>query len=282
MPLFGMITFATEYSMQPAEVARAIEEHGLDAFYVSEHTHIPTSKKSKYPGGTDYHKDFYYAYDPIVPLTAAAGVTRRIRLGTFIILIAQRDPIVTAKQFATLDRLSGGRVVVGCGAGWNAEQMSDHGVPFQRRWPAVREHITAMKELWKNEVAEFHGEFVNFEPSWMYPKPLQAGGPPVLIGSRSDKVFARILRYADGWCPLLRPGYDLARGVKMLRAAAAQAGRRYDDLQLKVSMIAPTPDNVKQALDLGCQEVETFVPSAGSEKALSVIDNFAELAAKFH
>ena len=282
MPLFGMITFATEYSMQPTEVARAIEEHGLDAFYVSEHTHIPTSKKSKYPGGTDYHRDFYYAYDPIVALTAAAGVTSRIRLGTFIILIAQRDPIVTAKQFATLDRLSGGRVVVGCGAGWNAEEMGDHGVPFQRRWPAVREHITAMKELWKNEVAEFHGEFVNFEPSWMYPKPLQAGGPPVLIGSRSDKVFARIVRYADGWCPLLRPGYDLARGVKMLRAAADQAGRRYDDLQLKVSIIAPTPDNVKQALDLGFQEVETFVPSAGPEKALPVIDNFAELAAKFH
>ena len=120
MPLFGMITFATEYSMQPAQLARAIEERELDAFYVSEHTHIPTSKKSKYPRGTDYHKDFYYAYHPIVALTAAAGVTRRIRLGTFIILIAQRDPIVTAKQFDTLDRLSGGRVVLGCGAGWNA------------------------------------------------------------------------------------------------------------------------------------------------------------------
>jgi len=282
MPLFGMTSFATEYSMQPGEVARAIEERGLDAFYLSEHTHIPTSKKSKYPGGTDYHKDFYYAYDPIVELTAAAGVTRRIRLGTFIVLIAQRDQDVTAKQFATLDRLSGGRVVVGCGAGWNAEEMGDHGVPFQRRWPAVREHIAAMKELWNNEIAEFHGEFVNFKPSWMCPMPLQAGGPPVLIGSRSDKVFGRIVRYADGWCPLLRSGYDLARGVKMLRETAAQAGRRYDDLHPKVSMIAPTPDSVKQALDLGFQEVETFVPSAGPEKALPVIDNFAELAAQFH
>jgi alkanesulfonate monooxygenase SsuD/methylene tetrahydromethanopterin reductase-like flavin-dependent oxidoreductase (luciferase family) len=139
-----------------------------------------------------------------------------------------------------------------------------------------------MKELWKNEVAEFHGAFVNFEPSWMYPKPLQAGGPPVLIGSRSDKVFARIVRYTDGWCPLRRPGYDLARGVKMLREAAAQAGRRYDDLHLKVSMIAPSSDSVNQALDLGSQEMETVVPSASSEKARPVIDNFAELAAKFH
>jgi len=137
-----------------------------------------------------------------------------------------------------------------------------------------------MKELWQHEVAEFHGEFVNFEPSWMYPKPLQAGGPPVLIGSRSDKVFARIARYADGWCPLLRPGYDLARGVKMLREAAARAGRRFDDLQLKVSTIAPAPESVKQALDLGFQEVETFVPSAGPEQAIPLIDQFAELAAK--
>jgi probable F420-dependent oxidoreductase len=277
---FGMITFATEYSMQPAEVAHTIEEHGLDALYVSEHTHIPTSKKSKYPGGTDYHKDFYYAYDPIVALTAAAGVTSRIKLGTFIILIAQRDPIITAKQFATLDRLSGGRVVVGCGAGWNAEEMGDHGIPFKRRWPAVREHICAMKELWTKEVAEFRGEFVNFEPSWMYPKPLQTGGPPVLIGSRSDKVFARVARYADGWCPLLRPGYDLARGVKLLRDACAQNGRKFEDLHLKVSMIAPTEDLAKQAADLGFQEIETFVPSAGPERAMPAIDNFAALAAK--
>ncbi len=280
MPRFGMITFATEYSMAPGEVARAIEERGLDAFYVSEHTHIPTSKKSRYPGGTDYHKDFYYAYDPIVALTAAAAATSRITLGTFVILIAQRDPIITAKQFATLDRLSRGRVVVGCGAGWNAEEMADHGIPFKRRWPAVREHISAMKELWSKEIAEFHGEFVNFEPSWMYPKPLQAGGPPVLIGSRSDKVFARIARYADGWCPLLRPGYDLARGVRMLREAASSAGRRFEDLHLKVSIIAPTADSVKQALDLGFQEVDTFVPSAGPERAMPAIENFAELAAK--
>ena len=138
-----------------------------------------------------------------------------------------------------------------------------------------------MKELWRNEVAEFHGEFVNFEPSCIYPKPLQDCGPPVLIGSRSGKVFARIVRYADGWCPLLRAGYDMARGVKLLREAAAQAGRRYDDLHLKVAMISPTRESVKEALELGLQEVETFVPSAGPEKALPVIDNFTELAAKF-
>ena len=280
MPQFGMITFATEYSMSPVVVARAIEERGLDAFYVSEHTHIPTSKKSKYPGGTDYHKDFYYAYDPIVALTAAAGVTKRIKLGTFITLIAQRDPIIAAKQFATLDGFSNGRVVVGCGAGWNAEEMADHGIPFKRRWPAVREHITAMKELWTRDIAEFHGEFVNFEPSWMYPKPLQAGGPPVLLGSRSDRVFARVAKYADGWCPLLRPGYDLGRGVKLLREACDEAERKFEELHLKVSMIAPTPDLVKQATDLGFQEIETFVPSAGPEKALPAIDGFAELASK--
>lgn len=278
MPKFGLITFATEYSMQPAEVAQAIEERELDAFYVSEHTHIPISKESKYPGGGDYHREFLYAYDPIVALTAAAGVTKRIKLGTFITLIAQRDPIVTAKQFATLDRLSNGRVVVGCGAGWNAEEMGDHGVPFKRRWPAVREHIVAMKQLWNNEVAEFHGEFVKFEPSWLYPKPMQPGGPPVLIGSRSDKVFRRIAQYADGWCPLLRPGYDLARGVKMLREAAAETDRRFEDLRLQVAMISPTPDTVKHAADLGFQEIDSFVPSAARDQAMPAIDSFADLA----
>ena len=127
---FGVLMFPTDYSIGVVDLARAAEEHGFESLWLPEHTHIPTSKKSKYPGGTDYHKDFYYAYDPIVALTAAAGATRRIRLGTFIILIAQRDPIVTAKQFATLDRLSGGRVVVGCGAGWNAEEMAGYGVEF--------------------------------------------------------------------------------------------------------------------------------------------------------
>jgi len=278
MPRFGMVASCTEYSMQPAELAQAIEDRGLDAFYVTEHTHIPTSKKSKYPGGTDYPKDFSYVYDPIVALTAAACATKRIRLGTFVTLIAQRDPIIAAKQFATLDRLSGGRVVVGCGAGWNAEEMGDHGVPFKKRWTAVREHVTAMKRLWTNEVAEFHGELVDFEPSWMYPKPLQAGGPPVLIGSRSDKVFHRIAQYADGWCPLLRPGYDAARGLQLLRQAAAEAGRRFEDMHLLALVPAPTHDSVKQAADLGFREICSLAPSVERSQLLAVIDGFAALA----
>lgn len=138
-----------------------------------------------------------------------------------------------------------------------------------------------MRELWTKEVAEFHGEFVDFEPSWMYPKSLQPSGPPILIGSRPDNVFARIARYADGWCPLLRPGYDLARGVKLLREACEHAGRKFDDLHLKVSMAAPTADLVSHVTDLGFQEIETMIPSAGPERAMPVIDSFAELAAKF-
>jgi probable F420-dependent oxidoreductase len=273
-----MVAFCTEYSMQPAELAQAIEDRGLDAFYVTEHTHIPISKKSKYPGGTDYPKDFSYVYDPIVALTAAACATKRIRLGTFVTLIAQRDPIIAAKQFATLDRLTGGRLVVGCGAGWNAEEMADHGLPFKKRWTAVREHVTAMKRLWTEEVAEFHGELVDFEPSWMYPKPLQAGGPPVLIGSSSDKVFRRIAQYADGWCPLLRPGYDAARGLQMLRQAAAEARRRFEDLQLLALVPAATADSVKQAADLGFQEICALVPSADRGQVLEMIDGLAALA----
>jgi len=278
MPRFGIVAFCTEYSMQPAELAYAIEDRGLDSFYVTEHTHIPISKKSKYPGGTDYPKDFSYVYDPVVALAAAACATKRIRLGTFVTLIGQRDPIIAAKQFATLDRLSGGRVVVGCGAGWNAEEMADHGVPFKKRWTALREHITAMKRLWTEEVAEFHGELVDFEPSWMYPKPLQAGGPPVLIGSRSDKVFRRIAQYADGWCPLLRPGYDAARGLDLLRQAAAEVGRQFDSLHRIALVPAATLDAVKQAADLGFQEICSLAPSAERDQVLTVVDRFAALA----
>src|SRR5262249_53422300 len=221
-----------------------------------------------------------YVYDPIVALAAAACATKRIRLGTFVTLIAQRDPIIAAKQFATLDRLSGGRIVVGCGAGWNAEGMGDHGVPFKKRWTEEREHVTAMKRLWTEEVAEFHGELVDFEPSWMYPKPLQAGGPPVLIGSRSDKVFRRIAQYADGWCPLLRPGYDAVRGLQMLRQAAGEAGRRFEDLHLLALIPAATVDAVKQAVDLGFQENCCVVPSSEPGRALPVIDGFAAVAEK--
>src|SRR5215475_11250144 len=170
---FGVVMFPTEYAIQPDELARALEERGFESLWVPEHTHIPASRKSPWPGGGSLPREYWSAYDPFVALTAAAAATRRLRLGTGICLVIERDPIVTAKEVATLDRLSGGRVVFGIGGGWNAEEMDHHGTAFKTRWRVLRERVLAMKEIWTKDEAEFHGEFVNFDKIWSQPNPVE-------------------------------------------------------------------------------------------------------------
>jgi probable F420-dependent oxidoreductase len=195
--------FSTEWSMPVHELARAAEDRGLHSVYVPEHTHIPTSRRTAPPTGDDELKEEYkHTLDPLVTLAAAAAVTERIRLGTGICVVAQREPIVTAKAVATLDFLSGGRVEFGIGYGWNHEEMENHGIDVKRRRDVVREHMLAMKALWTDDVASFDGEFVHLEPSWSWPKPVQPGGPPILLGGApGPKLFAHIAEYADGWIP---------------------------------------------------------------------------------
>src|ERR1700746_3018859 len=204
MALFGAMMFPTDYAIQPVELAKAVEERGLDSLFFPEHTHIPTSRRSPWPGGGELPMEYSHTHDLFVALTAAAAVTKRIKLGTGICLVIERDPILLAKEVASLDVISNGRVVLGIGGGWNAEEMENHGTDFKRRWRLLRERVLAMKEIWSKDKAEFHGEFVNFDPIWSWPKPVQPSGPPVLLGSASSKSIERVMDFCDGWYP---PGF---------------------------------------------------------------------------
>jgi probable F420-dependent oxidoreductase len=231
MPDFGLITFATDYAMQPAELARWAEGAGYESLFLAEHTHIPTSRKSPFGGGVplpDYYKQ---AYDPFVALAAAANATETLRLGTAICLVTEHNPITLAKTVATLDKISGGRLVLGIGAGWNAEEMADHGVEFKQRWKVTRERILAMRELWTHEEAEYHGDFVDFESTWSWPKPAQKGGPPVLLGAASKWTPDRVIDYCDGWFPIGTPD-EVRPLVEQLRVAAEKGGKSFADLHL--------------------------------------------------
>lgn len=280
MPTFGISMFVTDYSIQAAELAVAIEERGLDSMWVPEHTHIPTSRKSPYPSGGELPDRYYHSLDPFVALASAAVVTKRIKLATGICLVIERHPIHMAKQVASLDMISNGRVLFGIGAGWNAEEMENHGTPFKRRWGVLRERILAVREIWTKDVAEFHGKYVDFGPMWCWPKPVQPGGPPILLGSRSEKSLDRVAEFCDGWIPLNRPGTDYSDYLKALREAAARHGRRFEDLQLWMLSAPKTADGIKPFIDAGFSNFVTGVDSAKADAVLPQLDQFAEVAAK--
>lgn len=280
MALFGALMFVTDYSMQPVEIARAIEERGLDSLFMPDHSHIPTDSKPYEPRSTEVPKNYFHLHDLFVTLAAAATATKRIKIGTGVCLVMERDPIELAKQVASLDLISNGRVVFGIGGGWNVGEMQNHGTPFKRRWAIVRERILAMKEIWTRDAAEFHGEYVNFDPIWSWPKPVQAGGPPILLGSQASRVFERVAEYCDGWVPICRPNYDFQAGLKSLRAAAERAGRRFDQLELAMFGTPRDADQIKRLLDLGFSHFVTPLPSEKSETVLPILDGYANLAAK--
>ncbi|MFB3106236.1 MAG: LLM class F420-dependent oxidoreductase, partial [Pseudomonadales bacterium] len=202
MTNFGVLMFPTDYAVPPAVLAQAAEARGFESLFFPEHTHIPTSRATPWPGGDELPREYWHSYDPFVGLAVAAAVTDTLKLGTGITLVTERDPILMAKQVASLDQLSGGRVVLGVGAGWNAEEMAHHGVQFVDRWKVLRERVLAMRAIWTDEAAEFHGQFVDFDPLWSFPKPTQSGGPKILLGASSKWTWQRIAEYADGWFPI--------------------------------------------------------------------------------
>ncbi|MCZ6887610.1 MAG: LLM class F420-dependent oxidoreductase [Gammaproteobacteria bacterium] len=228
---FGLITFATDYAMQPAELGRWAEDAGFESLFYAEHTHIPTSRISPFGGGVELPRYYKECYDPFVALGAVASATEVLKLGTAICLVTEHNPITLAKTVATLDQISKGRVLLGIGAGWNAEEMADHGVEFKQRWKVARERVLAMRELWTHDEAEFHGDFVDFDSTWSWPKPFQKGGPPVLLGAASKWAPDRVVDYCDGWFPIGDPA-DLAPLIDAIREAAASKGRSMDDVQL--------------------------------------------------
>jgi probable F420-dependent oxidoreductase len=270
--------FTTDQSMPPAALARAAEERGLYSFYVPEHTHIPTSRRTPPPtGDAELREEYRRTLDPFVALTAAAAVTERLVVGTGICLVAQRDPIITAKEVASLDFLSGGRFVLGVGFGWNADEIEHHGVEMRSRRARAREHVLTMQALWRDDVASFDGEFVHLSPSWAWPKPVQRGGPPVLMGGAAGPtLFAHIAEYADGWIPI--GGAGVRAALDDLRKACDARGRDFGDLRIVPFGTVPDAGKLEYYASIGVDEVVLRLPSADADRVLPLLDEYAGLA----
>ena len=269
---FGVTIFPTDYAIGPVEMAMAVEERGFDSLFFPEHTHIPASRATPFPGGGELPKQYWHAHDPFVALGACAAATERIRLGTGICLVIERDPITLAKEIASLDVISGGRVIIGIGAGWNREEMENHGADFAHRWAITREKVLAMREIWNNDPAEFHGDHVDFDPIWCYPKPLQQGGPPIWIGANSKWVFDRVADYADGWMPIGGLG---SGNMERLREALTAAGRKVEDLDLALFGAPPNAAALAGRIEQGFDHVVLPVPSEGADAVLPILDRYA-------
>jgi probable F420-dependent oxidoreductase len=281
MPMFGVHLYPTADSMDPVEVVMAAEERGLESATYPEHTHIPISRKTPFPFGGELPKHYAELHDPFIVIAASASVTRRILLGTGVCLIPEHDPIVLAKQTASLDVICNGRFFLGIGAGWNAEEMENHGSRLNLRWPITRERVLAMKQIWNSSEAEFHGRFVDFDRIWSWPKPIQAGGPPVLLGSASPKSVERLMQYCDGWyAPDLvsDTGY-YARGIGTMREWASRTGRQLADLHLSIQLgVVENSERAKRLIDVGFRHLLFSIMPGPADKTLSRLDLYAELA----
>jgi probable F420-dependent oxidoreductase len=272
----GVCMFATEYAIRIDELARASEERGFESLWVPEHTHIPKSRKTPFPGGEPLPKEYSHTLDPFVSLMAAAAATRKLRVGTGICLIIERDPIITAKEAASLDLLSGGRFELGIGAGWNQDEMENHGTVYKARYLILREKVLAMREIWTKDEPQFHGEFVNFDPIWSYPKPVQKP-LPVVIGGESEHTLQRVVDFCDGWFPRGRNPEIILPALADLKARAAKAGR--DMKTISVSIFGARPDAavLDQYAAAGVTRSILRLPSEGRETILPMLDGFAKL-----
>jgi probable F420-dependent oxidoreductase len=272
---YALTIFPTEYAIRPDELARAAEERGFEALFFPEHTHIPVSRKTPYPGGGELPKEYSHTLDPFVALATAAAVTRKLKVGTGVCLVIERDPIVLAKEVASLDVLSGGRMLFGIGGGWNREEMENHGTNFATRWKRLRESIEAMKAIWQDEAAEYHGELVKFDPIWSYPKPLQRPHPPILLGGHGPKALRRVVRYCDGWMPIAVRARDLLGEIGELRRAAEASGR--DPRSISISVFwAPDDDEILEKWrEAGVNRAIFALPPAPRDRVLPLLDRYA-------
>ena len=274
---FGLTIFPTAESIQPDELARLAEERGFESLWFPEHTHIPASRLTPYPGGGELPEEYRQLYDPFVALTAAACATERLRVGTGICLIVERDPITTAKEVATLDRISGGRFLFGVGAGWNEEEMRNHGTDPGRRFGLMRERIEAMKEIWTADEAAYHGRHVDFDPIWSWPKPLQQPHPPVIVGGNADGALDRAVAVADGWIPNPETRLSaLGERVTELQRRADAAGRR--PLPVTFYAVKPQAEALRRYAEAGVDRAVFLLPQAGRDVVEPLVDAFATLA----
>lgn len=273
----GVFYFPSDYGIDLAELGRALEDRGFDSLFVPEHTHIPVSRRTPFPGGGELPKRYSHTHDPFVGLAFAAAATKKLVVGTGICLVPQHEPIVTAKAIASLDQLSGGRFVFGIGGGWNVDEMENHGARYETRFKMMREHVLAMKALWTQEEASFHGEFVKFDPVWSWPKPAQRPHPPILLGGESDHTLRRVVEYCDGWFPRPR-GFEPRQGIERLRRMADEKGRDFSTLSITVF---GAPDDAKVLADYakaGIQSALLGIPDLGRDEILRHLDKIAPLA----
>ena len=271
---FGVSIFPTDYSIQPVEIAKEAEARGFQSLFFPEHTHIPTNRNTPFPGGGELPKQYWHSHDPFVALGACAAVTSEIRLGTGICLIIERDPITTAKEIASLDMISNGRTIIGIGAGWNREEMENHGADFKNRWQIVKEKVEAMRAIWTNEEPEYHGKYVDFDPIWSYPKPIQNGGPPIWMGANSKWVFERIADYADGWMPIGGLG---SGNMNRLKEALDSKNRKIEDLTLALFGGPKDRAQIVGRIEQGFDEVIFSLPSEGPDQVLPLLDEYADI-----
>lgn len=274
----GIVMFPADHAMAPDKFAKEVEDRGFDAIAFPEHTHIPVSRKTPFPGGTPLPEYYARTHDPFIALTAAAMVAKRIELWTGICLPAQRDPIVTAKVIASLDVLSGGRFTFGIGYGWNQDELENHGVSYADRRAVVRERVLAMKELWSKDEASFSGEHVSFEPTWSWPKPTRPAGPKVMLGSApGPKSFAAVAEYCDGWMPIGAFG-TWQKALPDLRVALEAVGRSFEDFDL--TLFGGTPDKAKFEgyREAGVARVFLAAPCETPDAALRALDAYAPFA----
>jgi probable F420-dependent oxidoreductase len=273
----GLAHFLTDYGMQPAELGRMTEERGFESLLLPEHTHIPVSRQTPYPGGSELPPEYSHTLDPFAALAAIAAVTEHIKIGTGVCLIIQRDPIVVAKEVATVDHVSGGRFLFGVGAGWNIEEMQNHGTDPSTRLRRMRESVEAMKAIWTQDEAEYHGRIIDFDPIWCWPKPVQKPHPPILVGGLGEKVLDRVVAYGDEWIPnRVKSPEDLGERIAELQRRAEAAGRG----RIPVTVFGAKPEVrlLERLKAAGVTRALFYLPPGAAEREL---DELAKVAAEW-
>jgi len=271
---YGIVMFATDYALRPGEVAREVEQRGFESLWFPEHTHIPTSRLSPWPGGAALPKEYSHTHDLFIALSMAAAATTTLKVGSGICLVVERDPIILAKEVATLDFLSRGRFLFGIGGGWNAEEMANHGTDFTQRWKVLRERVEAMKAIWQQDEAEYHGATVSFDPLWSYPKPVQKPHPPVYLGGHGAKALDRVVRYCDGWMPIPMQSRALLDEIADLRRRAAAAGRDPQSLAVTLYGVPADADRLREFAAAGVTRAIFALPPVARDKALPLLDRY--------
>ena len=276
---YGVMMFQADYAIRPDELAIEAEQRGFESVFFPEHTHIPASRATPWPGGADLPKEYWHTHDLFVSLAAAAAVTKKIKIGSGICLVIERDPIITAKEVASVDFLSNGRLIFGIGGGWNAEEMMHHGTDFKTRWKLLRERVQAMKEIWTKDEAEFHGELVDFDPIWSFPKPVQKPHPPILLGGSTPRARQRVVDYCNGWMPIGINQDVILEGIKDLAERARAAGKNPKDFPVTIFGAQARPEVLQRYAEAGVERATFWIPPESRDKVLPLLDKYAKVIA---